>query len=144
MAHRYIHLNDITTDREHPPLYWVKPPAHHVYDEMKFAALTERWYGDLTNLELPTAPAETYRRVLALVAARGWRIAARDDAGLRVQAVSITPLLRFRDDVVVEVRPAPGGQGSLVAMRSKSRLGRVDFGKNAGRIREFFADLMRG
>lgn len=98
----------------------------------------------MTNLELPAPPAETYRRVLALIGERGWRVAGRDDAGLRVQAVAITRLLRFRDDVVVEVRPAPTGGGSIVAMRSKSRFGRADFGANAQRIREFFADLAVG
>ena len=121
MARPLPRINDITTDRERPPVFWVRPPTHHVYNALKFKALTDQAYGDLTNLELPAPPAETYRRVLALIGERGWRVAGRDDAGLRVQAVAITRLLRFRDDVVVEVRPAPTGGGSIVAMRSKSR-----------------------
>jgi uncharacterized protein (DUF1499 family) len=60
-----------------------------------------------------------------------------------VQAVAVTRLLRFRDDVVVEVREDATGRASIVAMRSKSRLGTSDFGANAGRIREFFRDLRR-
>ncbi len=144
MARHFRHINDITTDREQPPSYWVRPPVHHVYNAVKFRALTEQVYGDLTNLELATPPEETYRRALDLVRARRWHIAGQDDAGRRVQAVATTPLLRFRDDVIVEVRPASAGGGSVVAMRSKSRLGRIDFGANAQRIRAFFADLARG
>ncbi len=144
MARRLPRINDITSDRERPPVFWVRPPTHHAYNALKFRALTDQAYGDLTNLELVVPPAEAYRRVLALIGARRWRAAAQDDTGLRVQAVAITRLLRFRDDVVVEVRPAPAGGGSSVAMRSKSRLGRSDFGANARRIREFFADLPRG
>jgi uncharacterized protein (DUF1499 family) len=137
-------INDITSDRERPPVFWVKPPTHHAYNALKYRALTEQAYGDLTNLELSVPPAEAFARVLALVKERGWRVASQDDAGRRVQAVAITPLLRFRDDVVVEVRSAPMGVGSIVAMRSKSRLGRRDFGANAKRIRRFFADLAGG
>jgi len=142
MAYRYPLINDITSDRERPPLFWVTPPKHHAYNALKYSGPTDRAYGNLTNLSLPASPAETYRRVLALIQARGWRSVAQDDAGLRVQAVAITPLLRFRDDVVVEVLPEPGGSGSIVAMRSKSRLGKGDLGANARRIREFFADLV--
>ncbi len=48
-------------------------------------------------------------------------------------------MLRFKDDVLVEVRPHPGG--SEVAMRSKSRVGKGDLGANAKRIRAFLAAL---
>ena len=48
----------------------------------------------------------------------------------------------FKDDVVVRIRPAPGG-GSLVDMRSISRVGGSDVGMNAKRVRAFLADLQR-
>jgi uncharacterized protein (DUF1499 family) len=144
MTRHFPRINDITSDRDRPPAFWVKPPTHHAYNALKYRALTEQAYGDLTNLELPVRPADAFARVLELVKERGWRVAAKDDLGRRVQAVAITSLLRFRDDVIVEVRPAPEGGGSTVAMRSKSRLGRGDLGANAQRIREFFADLAAG
>ena len=43
---------------------------------------------------------------------------------------------------MIRVRPAPGG-GSLVDMRSISRVGGSDVGMNAKRIRAFLADLQR-
>jgi len=136
-------INDITTDFERPPRFWAAPPAHPAYDAARFRRATEAGYPGLANLGLAVSPEEAWRAVLALVGERGWRIAAQDDAGRRVQAVAVTRLLRFRDDVVIEVRPGTRPGSASVAMRSKSRLGRGDLGANATRIRAFFADLRR-
>ncbi|HEV2866129.1 MAG TPA: DUF1499 domain-containing protein, partial [Allosphingosinicella sp.] len=51
---------------------------------------------------------------------------------------------RFRDNVVVRVRPDSDGSGSVVDMRSISRVGVSDVGVNARRVRAFLADLQRG
>jgi hypothetical protein len=45
----------------------------------------------------------------------------------------------FRDDVVVRIRPAPGG--ARVDARSASRYGRSDLGANARRIRALLEDI---
>jgi uncharacterized protein (DUF1499 family) len=47
----------------------------------------------------------------------------------------------FEDDVVIRVRPAPAGSGSVIDVRSKSRDGKGDLGVNAERIRTFVARL---
>ena len=44
-----------------------------------------------------------------------------------------TPILGFRDDVVVRIRPDP--DGARIDIRSTSRYGRHDFGTNAARVR---------
>ncbi|HUJ73615.1 MAG TPA: DUF1499 domain-containing protein [bacterium] len=138
---RYPRINDISTDFEQPPRFVQVPPRRPEYDAARLRAPTEQAYGELRNLALPIPPAQAWQRVVSLMRQRRWRIVAQDEASLRVQAVSITPVLRFRDDVVVEVRPADSG--SVVAMRSKSRLGRGDLGANAARIRAFWQDLQR-
>lgn len=134
-------INDITTDFEQPPLFWAAPPADPAYDAARYRRPTEAGYPGLSNLQLAASPEAAWNTVLALVEERGWRIAARDDAGKRVQAVATTRLLRFRDDIVIEVRPGPRPNSATVAMRSKSRLGRGDLGANAKRIRAFIADV---
>ncbi|MGL5839140.1 MAG: DUF1499 domain-containing protein, partial [Sphingorhabdus sp.] len=48
---------------------------------------------------------------------------------------------RFKDDVVVRVRPTEDAKGSIVDMRSISRVGVSDLGMNAKRVRAFLADL---
>ena len=63
----------------------------------------------------------------------------QDAAAMRLSFVAVTPLMRFRDDVVIRITPAPGG--SRIDMRSVSRFGQSDIGVNAGRIREFLKDL---
>lgn len=141
----YPRINDITTDLDHPPRYLVAPPEQPGYDTARYRAAQEAGYPDLGNLAVPWPPPDAFARVLAVVRRRGWAIAALDEPGRRVQAVAVTPLLRFRDDVVIEVRPPPPGAAAetraVVAMRSKSRLGRGDLGANARRIRAFFRDL---
>jgi uncharacterized protein (DUF1499 family) len=54
-----------------------------------------------------------------------------------VEAYDRTFWFGFIDDVVVRVRPAPGG--SRVDVRSVSRVGQHDFGTNAARVRAFLA-----
>jgi len=43
--------------------------------------------------------------------------------------------------VVLRVRPTEDGKGSVIDMRSVSRVGVSDLGVNAKRIRKFLADL---
>jgi hypothetical protein len=116
--------------------------------ELKALAPEERWkaihrahYGDLRTVRLATPPAQTIRRVASLAHDRGWETALVDRD--KVEATATSTFFRFKDDVVVRVRPAPGG-GSLVDMRSISRVGGSDVGMNAKRIRAFMADLQRG
>jgi hypothetical protein len=117
--------------------------------ELKAMAPEARWkavhrahYGDLHTAHLPTPPAETVRRVAALARERGWNLALVDDKAGTVEATDTSLFFRFKDDVVVRVRPAPDG-GSLVDMRSVSRVGVSDVGVNAKRVRAFMADLGR-
>ena len=65
----------------------------------------------------------------------GWQIVADDDATGMIEAIDTTLLLRFKDDVVIRV--VGTAEGSRVDVRSRSRVGRSDLGKNAARIREF-------
>ena len=62
-------------------------------------------------------------------------------AELRIEATDTTPFFAFKDDIVVRITPAGGG--SRVDLRSVSRLGRSDLGKNAERIRAFLRELAR-
>jgi hypothetical protein len=120
-----------------------KPELKALAPEARWKAIHRRHYGDLRTVRLATPPAETVRRVAALARDRGWALALIDaDAG-RVEATDTSTFFRFKDDVAVRVRPAPGG-GSLVDMRSISRVGGSDVGMNAKRVRAFLADLQRG
>lgn len=120
--------------------------------DLKALAPEERWkalhrdaYGDLKSLRLPVAPEQALSRAEQLARSRGWNIARADAAAGTVEATATTFFFRFKDDVVVRVRPDPQRSGgSIVDMRSISRVGLSDIGVNAKRIRKFMADLENG
>jgi hypothetical protein len=118
-----------------------KPELKALPPEERWKAVHRAHYGDIRTVRLPMAPDQAARRAAALARERGWQVVL---AGAdRVEATDTSTFFRFKDDVVVRVRPAPGG-GSLVDMRSISRVGVSDVGMNAKRVRAFLADLQRG
>jgi hypothetical protein len=56
-----------------------------------------------------------------------------------IEAVARTPILGFRDDVVVRVRAT--SDGARIDVRSASRYGRNDLGTNASRVRNLIDDI---
>nr|WP_314443852.1 DUF1499 domain-containing protein [uncultured Sphingomonas sp.] len=110
--------------------------------EERWKALHRQAYGDLQPLRLPTAPAEALQQAEQLARDRGWAVAAVDQQAGTLEATATTLFFRFKDDVVVRVRPDPARPGgSIVDMRSISRVGVSDIGVNAKRVRRFLADL---
>lgn len=108
----------------------------------RWSAIHREAYGDLHSLRLPLTPVEAARRVGAIVRERGWDVARVDLQGGTIEATATSLFFRFKDDVVVRVRPDPAHPGgSIVDMRSISRVGGSDLGVNAKRIRAFLADL---
>lgn len=73
----------------------------------------------------------------------GWELvgSGRGPGGAELVAVARTRVLRFKDDVTVRVRRRDGA--AEVAVRSRSRLGKADFGQNARNIRAFQAEMER-
>jgi uncharacterized protein (DUF1499 family) len=68
----------------------------------------------------------------------GWELVDSDPGTGRIEATDTTFWFRFKDDVVIQVGRNSAGETELQA-RSLSRVGRSDVGKNAERLREFFA-----
>jgi len=56
-----------------------------------------------------------------------------------IEAVARTPILGFRDDVVLRIRPTV--DGARIDVRSASRYGRHDLGTNAKRVRGLIDDI---
>jgi uncharacterized protein (DUF1499 family) len=111
--------------------------------EGRWKALHRRAYGDLQTVRLQTSPAEVLQKAERVARERGWEVAHVDPAAGVLEATDTTFFFRFKDDVVLRARPGPGG-GSLVDMRSVSRVGGSDVGVNAKRIRAFLKDLQQG
>jgi uncharacterized protein (DUF1499 family) len=138
-------IHDITTDTQEPPEYVavlpfrVNVPNTTVYGGEKIASQQREAYPDLQPLTLNVPPPQAFDRALATVREMGWELVAADPASGRIEATDTTFWFGFKDDVVIRVRPADGG--SRVDVRSLSRVGGGDAGKNAKRIRSFLDAL---
>ena len=119
-----------------------RPQLKSLAPEARWKAIHPQAYSDLKPIRLAASPEDAIRRAETLARDRGWTVAKADPAGGTLEATSTSTFFRFKDDVVVRAQPAPGG-GSLVDMRSISRVGGSDVGMNAKRIRAFLADLAK-
>jgi hypothetical protein len=139
-------IHDITTDTDDPPEFVAMLPLRAdapnpaEYGGPEIAAQQREGYPDLRSLVLAsTPPADAFRRALDAARAEGWEIVAADSAAGRIEATATTGWFGFKDDVVVRIRPEGGG--SVIAVRSVSRVGKSDVGTNARRIRAYLRRL---
>jgi uncharacterized protein (DUF1499 family) len=141
-------IHDVTTDTEDPPQFVALLTTRQAsfngaaYGGPAVAAMQKKGYPDIVPLLLPDPPERAFSRIEAAARGLGWHVVAAAPAQGRLEATDITPLFRFKDDIVVRVVPALNG--SLVDIRSVSRIGRSDLGANAKRIRAFIAALSAG
>lgn len=131
-------INDISTDTADAPIIWDMPNPTD-YPGAQTAALQRAAYPDLVPLKLGLPPEQAFAQAWSVAEEKGWTIVASVPAEGRIEATSSSLLYGFTDEVIVRVKAAEGG--ALVDVRSRSRLGRVDRGVNAKRIRGYLATL---
>ncbi|WP_299323612.1 DUF1499 domain-containing protein [Parasphingopyxis sp.] len=149
-------IHDITTDLSNPPAFetlTLRADNREVVPDggradlaaLDNAARWRRWheeaYADIQPIIVPVSVPDAVAAAEQLVEERGWELAAADPATGRLEATDTVSIYRFKDDVVLRITPNPDGEGSIVHMRSVSRVGVSDIGVNAERIRAFLADL---
>ena len=134
----YPPINDISTDTEDPPVFWDMPNPTE-YPGAKTAALQRAAYPDLAPLMLKVAPERAYTLALALAKDKGWETVAHDPKDGRIEAVDRSLFYGFKDEIIIRIASSDGD--TRVDVRSRSRLGRIDRGVNAKRIRAFLAAL---
>jgi uncharacterized protein (DUF1499 family) len=150
LFYRLPAVNDITTDAVEPPRFEaiarLRPRGANPVGYPGAAALQlqRAAYPDIEPLLVSVPPLEAYDAALAVITKRKWRIvdARQPQPGRRegrIEAVARTPLMGFRDDIVVRVRSAE--DGARIDMRSASRYGVHDFGANASRLRSLSNDI---
>ena len=138
-------IHDITTDPEDPPQFVTIVPLRRdaknpiEYGGPEVAAQQRKAYPDIRSVFLPDAPIMAYEKVERAARGQGWEFAFGDRDVGRIEATDTTPWFGFKDDIVIRIRPQ--GKGSRVDVRSVSRVGRGDVGKNAQRIRDFVEAL---
>jgi hypothetical protein len=140
-AHDVPPIHDITTDTVNPPAFRAVLPLRGQdansleYGGEALAGRQRRAYPGIRPLELSASYREVFDAALATARDMDWRvIEAARDAG-RIEAVDTTFWFGFRDDIVVRIRETGGA--TRVDVRSVSRVGVSDVGKNAERIERF-------
>ena len=137
-------IHDISTDTSDPPAFVAVLPlrqgARNPVDYRPATAVQQkRGYPDIAPLRLDVPPAQAFERAERAARAMGWQIVTVAPDALRIEATDTTLFFGFKDDIVIRVRPQ--GQGSIVDVRSLSRIGGSDIGANAKRVRSFLNKL---
>jgi uncharacterized protein (DUF1499 family) len=149
-GYRLPPLADITTDPLDPPRFEAiarvrtREANPVVYAGLAAAEQQRKAYPEIEPLLLSAVPQAVYDAAIAVVTKRKWRVvdARAPQAGRRdghIEAVARTPIMGFRDDVVIRIRTVR--DGTRVDIRSASRYGRYDFGTNAARIKSLAEDI---
>lgn len=149
-------IHDISTDLADPPQFKALAVRKDYLDQIpgaddpdmrgmnplqRWAAIHAKAYGDIRSVRIAMPVTDAVAKAERLAQLRGWAIAVVDPVEGRVEATDTTRFFKFKDDVVVRVRPTEDGSGSIVDMRSISRVGVSDLGVNAKRVRSFLADM---
>lgn len=138
-------IHDITTDTVDPPVFVAILPLRKdaansaVYGGAEIAAKQHAAYPDIKPLTLAVPPGRAFEIALAAAKDMGWAIDAEVPDEGRIEATATTFWFGFKDDVVVRVRAHD--TGSVIDVRSESRVGKSDVGTNAARVRAYLAKL---
>jgi hypothetical protein len=150
-------IHDITTDTVSPPAFVALVPMREAagatspsaYDGPATARMQLAAYPNIKPALYAMPAPQVFDAALAAARDTGWQIVASAPTEGRIEAIATTFWFHFKDDVVIRVASesnAPGvGPGPItrVDIRSKSRVGRGDFGTNAARIQRYLAALDR-
>jgi len=138
-------IHDITTDTTNPPTFVdVKPlredaPNPPEYAGEEVASQQREAYPDIQPLESGMDPEALLKLAEDTAREQNWEIVSVVTADGRIEATDTTLWYGFKDDIVIRVRATD--EGSVLDVRSKSRVGGSDLGKNAARIRDYLDDL---
>ncbi len=134
-------IHDISTDTVRPPGFVAilplraDAPNPAAYGGPEVAAAQQSGYPDIQTQRLDVTPAEAFVRAEKVAREMGWEIVATDSATGRIEATDTTFWYGFKDDIVIRIEAE--GAASRIDIRSVSRVGKSDVGKNAARIRAF-------
>lgn len=138
-------IHDISTDLENPPVFVdIAPLRADAPNPVEYAGedtadQQRKAYPNIQPLMLDNDYERVFQAVLAVVNDLGWQPVASDLTEGRVEATDTTFWFGFKDDVVIRIEQE--ADQVRVDIRSKSRVGRSDVGKNAERIETFMRNL---
>jgi hypothetical protein len=158
-------IHDISTDVEYAPPFVKLLPLRKgatngpEYDGPKkvvlkgkittVAELQKKAYPDIKTLGALLNPhgdpkigpkAILFWRAFERAKSMGWNIVSFDEKTGMIEATDTTLWFGFTDDIAIRVQQA-GTLGARLDIRSKSRIGTLDYGRNAERVRKYLKSL---
>lgn len=137
-------IHNISTDVIDPPKFVAAraergESANPLELTPEVIALHTEAYPDLKTLQSALSPEQALQQATRVAEELGWDIYATDSDAGRIEAVDTTFWFGFKDDIVIRIRPS--ATGSVIDLRSVSRVGQSDLGANANRIRNFIGNF---
>jgi len=138
-------IHDISTDIMTPPEFVAIAPLRAdapnptAYAGLETAQKQREAYPELQTLQYSQPKSELVAAVEQAANNLGWQLVNTNASAGVIEATDSTMWFGFKDDIVVRVLDQGGER--LVDIRSKSRMGKSDLGKNAERISLFIQEL---
>lgn len=138
-------IHDISTDLVNPPAFVAIAPLRAdapnpaAYAGIEAAEQQRIGYPDLQTLRYDQTQPELIAASTQAIENLGWELVNIDAQKSIIEATESTAWFGFKDDVVVRI--TDNDSERLVDIRSKSRVGGSDLGKNAARIDTFINEL---
>lgn len=138
-------IHDISTDLKNPPAFVAvakeraDAPNPVEYAGEETAEQQREAYPSIQPLLIERDYERVFSAALTVVNDMGWQLVASDLTEGRIEATDTTFWFGFKDDVVMRIENQ--ADQVRVDVRSKSRVGRSDVGKNAARIAQFMQQL---
>jgi uncharacterized protein (DUF1499 family) len=141
-------LYEVTTDTASPPAFdriakIRQGQANPVHYDASFAPLQLAAYPDIKPLLVARPLGDVYSAVRETVKGLNWKVIDEQAPELAktgyIEAIDRTFIFGFTDDVAIRITGS--AKAARVDIRSSSRFGQHDLGRNAQRIRRFMAEV---
>ncbi|CAH1388013.1 DUF1499 domain-containing protein [Candidatus Nitrotoga sp. M5] len=138
-------IHDISTDLINPPEFVAitalraNAPNKAEYAGEETAQQQRESYPELTTQLYEKSIDVLFSTAQNAVNELGWKLVNADKSQGIIEATDTTEWFGFKDDVVIRIRAVD--EASMMDIRSKSRVGKSDLGKNAERIQVFIKHI---
>lgn len=143
-------VNDVTTDAQAPPQFRElarlrEPGANSLQHKGEMLArLQAQTFPDIKTMVVTRPGLESFELTREIIRRMKWvEVAARPPANANavaeIEAQAMTPILGFRDDVIIRLKGER--DKTRIDIRSASPYGQHDIGRNAERVRDLMKEL---
>lgn len=151
-AYKLPAIYDITTDPYDPPRFEAvarlrgRDANPVTYPGLATFNQQRQTWPDIEPIDTQVNAQVTFDTIRTIVDKHKWRVVdARPPQQQtrregRIEAIALSPIMGFRDDLVIRVRPT-GNASARVDVRSSARHGFHDFGGNASRVAALLEEI---